>query len=594
MAFDHFTVRSLALELEARLRGKRIVDARSAGFAKSPNNRDLSSSLAFTATGDADHVFAGFGHRPILYLAPGPIPAHHTRAEGMERYIRGALVDSVVSDPRDRIIRMRLAREDEAGILTYGQLIFELVEPHSIATLISERTGKIFGCWRSFMPTGSKARQMRTGEVYQPLPGRRRLLPAQDSCSTFLKQVREEDPGEAIDRVLKGSLAGADATVAADILLQAGIPAQGRISELDDAALSRLWETAAARYAESARAEAFCWSGSQGTMFSALKPNASVAGFESMRQFDSVSAAIRHAHEAGRNRKCTAERQVRRALKSTRRTILAVEEDLDYAAQADEHDKKGSVLLSQIADVPSSAEVVELTDTFCDATPAETPKLRIELNPRLSPAENAARYLKSAAKLRRSLDVLPQRLKSLEEDERQLLDTLASLEEGHKELDDMPRAQVVTAPQSERKRGSRSPASERTPVARPRRYRTRSGWIVWAGRNNKENDLLTHHLAAPDDIWFHASGYAGSHVVLRREGRGDEPSRETLVDAASVAAYWSRGRTAKKVPVVYTLVKHVSKPKGSPPGLALPRRAKSLIVEPSLLPEQEDVPRGDG
>jgi len=593
VAFDYFTVRSLALELEARLRGKRIVEARSAGIAKSPGNRDLSSSLAFTVTGDADHVIVEFGRRPILCLAPGPIPDHHTRAEGAGRYLRGALIDSVVSDPRDRIIRVRLAREDEAGQLTYGQLIFELVEPHGLAVLTSERSGEIIGCWRSSVPTGSKARLMRTGEVYQLLPGKRRLLPSQDSCSMFLEHVREGDPSVEIGRVLKGCFAGADATVAADILFLAAIPPESKIAQLDDEALKQVWEIAATRYAETARPEAFCWKGSQGTVFSALMPNALVAGSESMRQFSSVSEAIKHAHEAGWNRESTSARDVRLALESTRRAILAVEKDLDLAAQADEHDKKGSILLSQIAAVPLSADVVELTDTFCDATPTDVPTVRIELNPRLTPAENAARYLKSAARFRRSLHVLPQRLKSLQEDERQLLDLVTRLEQGQ-EVEDMPRLQAVIASRSPQKRGSRAPANDRGPVARPRRYRTRSGWIVWAGRNNKENDLLTHRMAASDDIWFHASGYAGSHVVLRREGRRDEPSSDTLVDAASVAAYWSRGRTAKKVPVVYTLVRHVSKPKGSAPGLALPRRVKSLIVEPSLLPEQEDVPKGDG
>ena len=95
-------------------------------------------------------------------------------------------------------------------------------------------------------------------------------------------------------------------------------------------------------------------------------------------------------------------------------------------------------------------------------------------------------------------------------------------------------------------------------------------------------------MAAQNDIWFHAHGYPGSHVILRREGRKEEPSAQTLKEAAGLAAYWSKGRTAKKVPVVYTLAKYVTKPKGSPPGLALLKREKTLMVEPALLPMEEE------
>ena len=120
--------------------------------------------------------------------------------------------------------------------------------------------------------------------------------------------------------------------------------------------------------------------------------------------------------------------------------------------------------------------------------------------------------------------------------------------------------------------------------AHPRRYLTSSGWSVWAGRNNQENDRLTHRMASQNDLWFHARGYSGSHVILRREGRKDEPSRKTLEEAAAVAAWWSKGRTASKVPVIYTLAKYVSRPRGGPPGLASVRREKTLMVRPGLLP----------
>ena len=94
-------------------------------------------------------------------------------------------------------------------------------------------------------------------------------------------------------------------------------------------------------------------------------------------------------------------------------------------------------------------------------------------------------------------------------------------------------------------------------------------------------------MAAQNDMWFHAHGYPGSHVILRREGRKEEPSKQSLGEAAGVAAFWSKGKSAKKVPVVYTLAKYVSKPKGGAPGQAIMKREKTIIVEPKVLVESE-------
>jgi predicted ribosome quality control (RQC) complex YloA/Tae2 family protein len=131
--------------------------------------------------------------------------------------------------------------------------------------------------------------------------------------------------------------------------------------------------------------------------------------------------------------------------------------------------------------------------------------------------------------------------------------------------------------------GRREP---RAPSARhqPRRLRTNEGWDVLIGRTNEGNDFLTHQLARPEDYWFHVHGAPGSHVVLRRGKGKNEPSRRTLEEVASWAAYYSQARTAGKVPVIYTRKKYVRKPRKAPAGLAVCEREKSLMVRPAEPP----------
>ena len=205
--------------------------------------------------------------------------------------------------------------------------------------------------------------------------------------------------------------------------------------------------------------------------------------------------------------------------------------------------------------------------------------MTIDLDRYLSPSENAARFLKKARKLEKRRSVLPKRLR-LARGREQLLQNLMSELQSTTTDDLLPEG--IRKWMTECELSTPQKKSERD-NPRPRRYKTTSGWTVWVGRNQSENDLLTHRKAAQEDLWFHASGYSGSHVVLRREGRKDEPSVRTVEEVAAVAAYWSKGRSAKKVPVVYTQIKYVSKPRGGAPGLAALKREKTVIVSPKLL-----------
>jgi predicted ribosome quality control (RQC) complex YloA/Tae2 family protein len=106
------------------------------------------------------------------------------------------------------------------------------------------------------------------------------------------------------------------------------------------------------------------------------------------------------------------------------------------------------------------------------------------------------------------------------------------------------------------------------------------GWEVWVGRTNTENDLITHRLSNPHDFWFHVVGVPGSHVILRRPTRNSIPKPKTLVEAAQIAAYFSKARKQTRVPVIYTERKFVSKPKRAKPGLAYCSRERELLVRP--------------
>ena len=113
------------------------------------------------------------------------------------------------------------------------------------------------------------------------------------------------------------------------------------------------------------------------------------------------------------------------------------------------------------------------------------------------------------------------------------------------------------------------------------RYELSGGWVVLVGRTDEDNDTLSLRLAGPNDWWFHVRGMPGSHVVLRAR-EGEEPGRQVLKEAAAIAAYHSKARTAGTVPVICTLARFVSKPKGAKPGTVEVRKETLLKVRPGL------------
>jgi predicted ribosome quality control (RQC) complex YloA/Tae2 family protein len=298
-------------------------------------------------------------------------------------------------------------------------------------------------------------------------------------------------------------------------------------------------------------------------------------------------------------------------------------DDLAEAQAAPTWRRFGEALLAYARQVPARATSVTLPDP---ADPAAT--LEIPLDPNVAAPANAARWFKRAAKAERGQREVPPRLAAVEAERDALRAQFEALAAA---ADDASRAAAVLelertlfrlgatvreqvkapAPLTRRDLGlpaagadpRPSPTTPARPAARkgdlpakltPWRFRTREGWDVLIGRTSEGNDHLTLHMARPEDYWFHAHGCPGSHVVLRR-GRGpNEPSKATLEEVASWAAFHSKARTAGKVPVHWTLKKYVRKPRGAKAGLVHIEREKTILVRPAEPPKERMSDVADG
>ncbi len=292
--------------------------------------------------------------------------------------------------------------------------------------------------------------------------------------------------------------------------------------------------------------------------------------------FDSANAAALHAFEAvfaglGPSRRRNALRKtITTNLRRKRRAITKVESEIADAARADEYRAKGQLILARKRDIRAGSPVARLLD-YDGST-----HVQVELNPELSPQENAETYFRKARKAEKRGRRAPERLGSLEEEIARLeraLDSIASASD--QELDRLEERFSPTL----KARGRRARDGGR---AHYRTYRVSGGWEVLVGKSNRDNDVLTHKVARPGDLWFHARQAAGSHVVLRIPDGDRRPDKQAILETAAIAAYHSKAGRSSKVSVSYTEKRHVRKPRGSKPGLAVISRERSVMVRPAV------------
>ena len=284
------------------------------------------------------------------------------------------------------------------------------------------------------------------------------------------------------------------------------------------------------------------------------------------RYLAAAGAGDRHEHDTA-----TILTPLRAQIEKSRRALRATEADAADADRALEYEKFGNALLGAL---PALRKGERTFETAIAGEPVSIP-----LEPSLSPLQNAQKYFARAKRARAAGEESSRRRDELRS---RIARAERLLEEAERELDSGGAEQFRKAHAEDLKEfglGLRQRDGDAPPF---RVFTVDGGFEVWAGKNGSNNDLLTLRYAKPDDLWFHARGGSGSHVVLRtRSGKG-EPGKHACEQAAAIAAYYSKMKTAGTVAVAMTEKRFVRKPRGAPAGTVVIEREKVLFVTPAL------------
>jgi predicted ribosome quality control (RQC) complex YloA/Tae2 family protein len=425
----------------------------------------------------------------------------------------------------DRTVRFDFGTEE--GFVSEGavSLVFELTGRN--CNLILVRDGIVLGAAREVGVEVNRFRQVRSGLAYTPPPPYEKLDPRgadEGALRAALSGLRLERVRSAID--------GVGPTLTRALIRRSGLAPD---TLLEGASLAAAAATLSDLAADPERVVA--------EALDLPEP-------EAQRERERLAARRRRLQNA-------LERELRllnKRVRDAERTVASAERAGVLRGQAD-------LLMSYPQQVPGKATRVTL-EGF-DGAPVE-----IDLDPAMDAIENAQRlYRQAKRRERRALDA-GERRADLAAKRHEVEGALAAIDE----LDD-------DGLEARLERYAPEPVREAKPRGPGLRFNGPHGFEVVVGRSARENDEVTFKLGRSLDLWFHAQGYPGSHVLVRSGGR--EVPFDTVLFAARLAAGHSKAAQGDNVPVDYTLRKHVWKNRGMPPGAVYLTQQKTVYVTPS-------------
>ena len=466
----------------------------------------------------------------------------------------------VRAEPFDRIAHFSFLGPEGARY----DLVFEAFGPQGNLILI-DQDGRIV----DLLYRQENKRKLMPGELYM-LPEQKQRISLLNNLQEAASALRQAEQG--------GNLNLADVTPLSPALAQA-ISQARQTGQSFDAILMRIKDVF---HAGTFSPQRLSWAGQVGLLPLSLGRLDSAA-----EEFSDLSLLIETdlAQAAGESIKDLRSRLsavISKQRKRLKKRLEHINAESERQADPERFRITGDLLLANLYLFKRGAVSVEVEDYY-QSPPI---KVSIELDSKSTPQENAERYFKLYRKAKRSGEHHSRRLQDTKEEQEWLDQAELSLEEAVSG-DDLYQVQLEleTAGMLKQTKGQLGRRQSVRPEDQLYKTVTPDGWQLFWGKNSRTNDHVSRHMTGPQDLWFHAKGMPGSHLVLKCGDSADKVSEEDLHYAAAFAAGYSKGKDDSKVEVIIALGRDVKKPKGARPGLVTVDTYRAVIVAPKRLEE---------
>ena len=531
---------------------------------------------------------------PLAYFTeqnkPNPVTAPNF-CMVLRKHIGNGKILSVTQPGLERIIDIQIEHFDEMGDLTTRHLMVELMGKYSNLILCSEETAYDFEADRQGWKILDSIKHIpfQVSSVREVLPGRPYFIPDTMNKKNPLNMSADEikaylTTALPLSKCLYTTFTGISPVVAEEVVYRSGLDASLPANCLNDTERTHLAHLFF-QIMEDVRNNEFepniVYDGEKPVEFSSIYLE--TYGESQTDTFESISEVL-EIYYASRNqisriRQKTAElrKVVQTTLERSRKKYDLQEKQLNDTEKREKYRIYGELLNAYGYSAAPGCNQLEVMNYYTGEP------LVIPMDPTLSAQDNAQKFFEKYNKLKRTNEALI----SLIEETKQEIEHLESIQTSIQlavSVEDLVEIRQELAQFGYIKKHNAAKGNKKIKItSKPFHYISSDGFHIYIGKNNYQNDELTFKFADNGDIWMHAKGRPGSHVIIKCSGTPmDSIPDATFEEAGRLAAYYSSGRDAHKVEIDYIQKKHVKKTPGGKPGFVIYHTNYSLIAEPNI------------
>lgn len=498
----------------------------------------------------------------------------------LRKHLSGAKLLSAEQIGFERVLRLWFETRDEMGFTCKRVLICEVMGKYSNLAFADEKD-KLLGVLRPVDFTTSTKRQLLPGMRYELPPAQEKADPLavhREGLIAFLEQAPAQRP---LEKQITASFLGISATLAREIAYRCSLNTDILCEGVDRERFASVFLEIVSQIKEGRFSPCIALDHENNAVEYAFLP---LTQYAKRKHYDSACALL-DAWFGARDRAARVKQRasdllhlVANAKTRVLRKLENQRRELAECANGDLYKRMGDLIVANCYALERGMQWAELTDYEDYREDGSFGTVRVELDARLTPTANAQKYYK---KYNKSKTAKVELTKQIALGEQELL-YIAAIETAMNTAEtptDLAEIREELARAGYASRAKAQMGSRKITVPAFAEYRTSGGYRVLCGKNNLQNEYITHKLAAREDFWFHAKNIPGSHVVLMLEGKG-EPDAADFTEAAEIAALFSAASGAPMTEVDYTEVRNLKKAPGGKPGFVIYHHNWSATVSP--------------
>ncbi|ENQ3078466.1 NFACT family protein [Bacillus cereus] len=481
----------------------------------------------------------------------------------LRKHLEGGFIEKIEQIDLERMIQITVRSRNEIGDESLKTLIIEIMGRHSNIILVDSKTNVILDSLKHVSLAVNRHRTVYAGAEYVAPPTQQKINPLQiEAQEEFIRPL--DFLSGNMDKQLVGTFTGISPLFAKEVVAKAGMVNEHTLSEAFFTLQKPLLQH---QYMPSMIT-------ANGKEFFYLFPLSHLKGEE--KKFSSVSELLDRFFfgKAERDRVKQQAHDLERFMQNEKakneKKLIKLQKTLEDAGKADKYQLFGELLTANMYAMKKGDKEIEVINYYDE----NSGTVKITLDPLRTPSENAQRYFQKYQKAKNSIAIVEEQIEKTNEEIFYFDSLLQQMEAASSKDIEEIREELAEEGYMRNHKAKNVKKKPTKPILD--KYIASDGTEILVGKNNKQNDYLTNKLARRDEIWLHTKDIPGSHVVIRSL----EPSDETLLEAARLAAYFSKAKESSSVPVDYTKIRHVKKPSGAKLGFVTYDNQQTVYVTP--------------